>query len=59
MMQRQRKRSFGAKLRRAWYTALRAAEAMSVSPIEDMNARIERMERELATMKKEPTDRAA
>ena len=55
MIRRQRKRSFGAKLRRAWNTALRAAEAMSVSPMEDMNARIDRLERELATMKKDAT----
>ena len=59
MIQRQRKRSFGAKLRRAWYTALRAAEVMSVSPMEDLNARIDRLERELATMKEGGTDRAA
>lgn len=59
MSQRQRKRNWGAKLRRAWITALRAAEAMSVSPMEDMGARIDRLERELSQIKKDATDRAA
>lgn len=59
MIQRQRKDGIGARLRRAWNTALRAAEAMSVSPLEDVSARVDRLERELATMKKDATDRAA
>ena len=53
MIQRERRDGIGARLRRAWNTALRAAEAMSVSPMEDLNARVDRLERELATAKKE------
>jgi polyhydroxyalkanoate synthesis regulator phasin len=59
MTQRERKDGFGVRLRRAWNTALRAAEAMSVSPMEDMSARIDRLERELAAMKQDAMDRAA
>jgi polyhydroxyalkanoate synthesis regulator phasin len=59
MKQTERKDGIGARLRRAWNTALRAAEVMSVSPMEDLNARVDRLERELATMKKDATSRAA
>jgi polyhydroxyalkanoate synthesis regulator phasin len=53
MDQAEPKNDIGARLRRAWNTALRAAEIMSVSPMEDLNDRIDRLEREVAMMKKE------
>jgi polyhydroxyalkanoate synthesis regulator phasin len=53
MDQAERKNDISARLRRAWNTALRAAEIMSVSPMEDLNDRIDRLEREVAMMKNE------
>ena len=53
MGQAERKDGIRARLRRAWNTAVRAAEAMSVSPMEDINDRIARLEREVAIIKKE------
>src|SRR5262249_32730727 len=44
----------GARLRRAWDTALRAAEVMSASPMEDLSDRVDRLEREVAAMKERP-----
>ena len=40
-----------ARLRRAWNIALRAAEVMSVSPMEDLSDRIDRLEREVTAMR--------
>jgi polyhydroxyalkanoate synthesis regulator phasin len=53
MGQAEREDGIGTRLRRAWNTALRAAEAISVSPMEDLSDRIDRLERELATIKKD------
>ena len=53
MDQAERKHGIGARLRRAWDTALLAAEAISVSPMEDMSFRIDRLERDVAVMKRE------
>jgi hypothetical protein len=53
MGQAERKDGIRARLRRAWNTAVRAAEAMSVSPMEDVNDRIARLEREVAMIKKD------
>jgi polyhydroxyalkanoate synthesis regulator phasin len=53
MDQAEPKNDISARLRRAWNTALRAAEIMSVSPMEDLNDRIDRLEREVAMMKNE------
>ena len=39
-----------ARLRRAWDIALRAAEVMSVSPMEDLSDRVDRLEREVVAM---------
>ena len=57
MDQAQRKDGIGAKLRRAWHTALRAAETISVSPMEDISDRIDRLEREIAMMKRDAAGR--
>lgn len=51
MGQAERKGGIRARLRRAWDTALRAAEVMSVSPMEDLSDRIDRLEREVEAMK--------
>jgi hypothetical protein len=59
MVHAERKDGIRARLRRAWNMAVRAAEAMSVSPMEDLNARVDRLERELVMMKKHGADRAA
>jgi polyhydroxyalkanoate synthesis regulator phasin len=40
-----------AKLRRAWDAALCAADAMSISPMEDLSNRIDRLEREITEMR--------
>ena len=53
MGQAERKDGIGTRLRRAWNTALLAAEAISVSPTEDLHDRVDRLERELATMKRD------
>jgi hypothetical protein len=53
MAEAERKDGIRARLRRAWNTAVRAAEAMSVSPMEDINDRIARLEREVAMIKKD------
>ena len=50
MGQAERKDGIRVRLRRAWDTALRAAEAMSVSPMEDLNDRVDRLEREVVAM---------
>ena len=46
-----RKDRIRAKLRRIWDVALRAAEVVSVSPMEDLSGRIDRLEREVAAMR--------
>jgi len=51
----ERKDGIRARLRQAWNTAVRAAEAMSVSPMEDLNDRIARLEREVAMIRKNAT----
>jgi polyhydroxyalkanoate synthesis regulator phasin len=48
-----RKDRIRARLRRAWDIALRAAEVVSVSPMEDLGNRIDRLEREVAAMREE------
>ena len=50
MGQAERKDGIRARLRRAWDTALRAAEVMSVSPMEDLSDRVDRLEREVVAM---------
>ena len=47
-----RKDRIRARLRRAWDIALRA-EVVSVSPMEDLGNRIDRLEREVAAMREE------
>jgi len=54
-MERKDNRSW---LRRAWDAALRTAEAMEISPIEDLHDRIDRLEQEVAAMKAAPRRRA-
>ena len=54
-MERKDNRSW---LRRAWDAALRTAEAMEISPIEDLHDRIDRLEQEVAAMKAAPRSRA-
>jgi hypothetical protein len=53
MDQAERKDGIRARLRRAWNTTVRAAEAMSVSHMEDLDDRIARLEREVAMIKKD------
>ncbi len=53
MDQAERKRGIRVRLRRAWNTAVLAAEAMSASPVEELHDRIDRLERELAMMRKD------
>jgi hypothetical protein len=53
MAEAERKDGIRARLRRAWNTAVGAVEAMSVSPMEDINDRIARLEREVAMIKKD------
>jgi polyhydroxyalkanoate synthesis regulator phasin len=48
------KDGIGTRLRRAWDTALRAAEMMSASPMGDITDRIDRLERDVAAMKERP-----
>lgn len=48
-----RTRSIGAKLRQAWNTALIAAETMSISPVEDLDDRVGRLERDVAMIKQQ------
>jgi len=51
MSHEERKVGIRGRLRKAWNTTLQTAEAISVSPMEDINDRVERLEREVATMK--------
>jgi polyhydroxyalkanoate synthesis regulator phasin len=51
MGQKERKDGIRARLRRASNTAVRAAEVMSVSPMEDLSDRIDRLEQELMAMR--------
>ena len=51
--QAERKDIFGTWLGRAWKAALRTAEAMERSTVEDLFDRIERLEREVAALKKQ------
>jgi len=55
MAQVERKEDFGARLRRAWSVVARTVEAMeeSRSPVELLLARIIRLEREVAELKRE------
>lgn len=48
-----RKDRIRARLRRVWDIALRAAEVVGVSPMEDLGDRIDRLEREVAAMREE------
>ena len=52
MDQLERKESIRARLRRAWDTALRVAEVMSLSPTEELSERIDRLEREVTAISK-------
>lgn len=56
MVQVERNNGIRARFRRAWNTALLAAEAINVSPMEDLHDRVDRLERELAKMKKDAAD---
>jgi len=51
MNQLESKDGIRAKLRRAWDAALRAADVMSVSPMEDISNRVDRLEREVTAMR--------
>jgi len=48
----QRRKEIAVRLRRAWNNALRTAELISVSPLEDLSDRVVRLEREIAEMKR-------
>jgi polyhydroxyalkanoate synthesis regulator phasin len=43
---------FGGWLRRTWNAMMRAAEVMEVSPMEDLFDRVDRLENEMAALKK-------
>jgi polyhydroxyalkanoate synthesis regulator phasin len=51
MDQVERKGQFGTWLRRAWNAALRTAEAMERTPFDQLFDRVDRLEREVATLK--------
>jgi polyhydroxyalkanoate synthesis regulator phasin len=51
MDQVERKGQFGTWLRRAWNAAVRAAEAMERTPFDQLFDRVDRLEREVATLK--------
>ena len=53
MDQAERKENLGTWLRRAWNAAVRTAEAMERSPVEELFDRIDRLEWEVAALKKE------
>jgi len=44
---------FGRLVRRTWNALMRAAEAMEPTPMEDAFGRLDRLEREVATLKRE------
>ena len=46
------KADFVGWLRRTWMTILRTAEAIEPNPMEDMFNRLDRLEREVASLKK-------
>jgi hypothetical protein len=48
----ERKADFGAWLRRGWNAVMDAAEAMERSPMEDVFDRLDRLERDMAAIKK-------
>ena len=52
MDQAERKENFGTWLRRAWNAAIRTAEAMERSPVEELFDRVDRLEWEVAALKK-------
>lgn len=52
MVLAERTADFGAWLRRSWNTAMEAAEAMERSPMEDVFGRLDRLERDMAALKK-------
>jgi hypothetical protein len=47
----ERKADFGAWLRRTWTAAMRVADAMERSPIDDIFDRLDRLEREMAALR--------
>jgi polyhydroxyalkanoate synthesis regulator phasin len=51
MDQVERKGQFGTWLRRAWNAALRTAEEMERTPFDQLFDRVDRLEREVATLK--------
>ena len=53
MDQEERKGQFGTWLRRAWNAAARTAEAMERTPFDGLFDRVDRLEREVAALKKE------
>jgi polyhydroxyalkanoate synthesis regulator phasin len=55
MVQDERKGQFGTWLRRAWNAAVRTAEAMERTPFDKLFDRMDRLEREVAALKKEGT----
>ena len=50
-MQAERQMKFGAWLRRAWYAAVRTAEAMEQGPVGELFDRVDRLERDVAALK--------
>jgi len=55
MVQDERKGQFGTWLRRAWNAAVRTAEAMERTTFDKLFDRMDRLEREVAALKKEGT----
>ena len=51
MDQEDRRGQIGSWLRRAWNAAVRTAEAMEQSPFDQLFDRVERLEREVASLK--------
>jgi polyhydroxyalkanoate synthesis regulator phasin len=51
MHQAEHKTGFGTWLRHAWDALICALESMDRSPMEDVSGRLERLEREVATLK--------
>jgi hypothetical protein len=46
------KTDFGGLVRRTWNAVVRAAEAIELTPMEDAFDRLDRLEREMASLKK-------
>jgi polyhydroxyalkanoate synthesis regulator phasin len=57
MDQAERKDEFDTWLRRTWNAVVRMAEAMERTPFDKLFDRVDRLEREVAALKKERTGR--